>query len=664
MQHNWKPVLNIFCMTHFFCPYLITGLGSCQQSSTEPQNKNNNACTAAESNKSSSANTKQTSQAKQHRKAAESKSVGDKHTEKIKEMKIKDARIANANSVKEDKQRTTSAVKSDVDVQKHSKSTEIKPDPVKSSAQSFQEKKPVQPPPVQRSVSTERVLPNNSSSGNSQGKITRNVTSRFGMKTFTVVPPKPSVMHAAAGSSADTSIADAIKIDDQGNLVKVGISRSKVGGSSESGINSSIPESPLLGKAKAFWSSNERQESPASNSKGQINKAKENTPLSTSDTTWKTGNTEHLQRTKSIPYKPAEKAPPKEMVKEEAKEPVKDIHVAKEVEMESKISVTKNIQQPSNKPALPAPLLPDLRRDLFFLKPSRRTSSHYVASAINKYTPKTLAKPNSIPNIPESSVSVNAQAVGFQRFGRSIHVNPHQSSQSSLSENNENDSASKPNPSGPMRSMSFPEYVSGSQRDFVEVRLDKGGFESCVEPTKGSSNTLERETAKNQHIQSSGPTQINVTTNNDRDTIKRIQPRSPSLAESNPPHSSAKPATAAKTSIPSVSEPSIIKICILLVSWNKHSMNSLNNNIPYFTCPQSTKDMTKAPPLPTPDARPQPSVTVSESVDTSQPLTLFGPVKKFRPVISRSLERETSLHGSLMEAIQTGGARERLKKVR
>ncbi|XP_062254478.1 protein cordon-bleu isoform X2 [Platichthys flesus] len=608
------------------------GLGFCQQSSTEPQNKNNNACTAAESNKSSSASTKQTSQPKQHRKASESKPVGDKHNEKIIETKIKDSRIANANSVKEDKQRTTSAVKSDVDVQKHSKSTEIKPDPVKSSPESFQEKKPVQPPPIQRSVSTERVeqmhrvFPNNSSSGNAQGKITRNVTSRFGMKTFTVVPPKPSVMHAAAGSSAGTSIAGAIKIDDQGNMVKMG--QSKAGGSSESGINSPIPESPLLGKAKAFWSSNERQESPASHSKGQINKAKENTPLSIPDTTWKTSNTEQLQRTKSIPYKPAEKAQPKEMVKEEAKEPVRDIHVAKEVEMERGISVPKNIQQPSNKHALPAPLLPDTRRDLCFLKPSRRTSSHYVASAINKYTPKTSAKPNSIPIIPESSVSVKAQADGFQRFGRSIQVNPHQSSQSSLSENKENDSASKPNPSGPMRSMSFPEYVSGSQRDFEEVRPDRGGFGSCVGSTRGSSNTLERETAKNQHITSSGPTQINVTTNNDRDTMKRIQPRSPNFAESNPPHSSAKPATASTTSIPS-----------------------------------STGDMTKAPPHPTPDARPQPSVTVSGSVDTSQPVTLFGPVKKFRPVTSKSLERETSLHGSLMEAIQTEGGRDRLKKL-
>lgn len=46
------------------------------------------------------------------------------------------------------------------------------------------------------------------------------------------------------------------------------------------------------------------------------------------------------------------------------------------------------------------------------------------------------------------------------------------------------------------------------------------------------------------------------------------------------------------------------------------------------------------------------------------PVTLFGPVKMFRPVICKSVEKETSLHSSLMEAIQTGGGKDRLKKVR
>lgn len=467
--------------------------------------------------------------------------------------------ITDTTSVKENKQRTTSAVKSNVDMQKHSKSTEIKPDPVKSNAQSFQEKKPVLPPTSQRSVSTERdeemhrVYQNNASSNTSHSKITRNVTSRFGMKTFTVVPPKPSVMYAATGEPAVTLTVGAIKIDNQGNMVKEGISW-KVGGSSESGNNCS-EESPLLGKAKAFWISNERQESAVSHSKGLIDKAMESTdglkstPYAISETTLKTSNTEALKTTQTSLKKPTERAQPKEMVKEEAKEPVKDIKVAKEerVEVESKISVSKNVQQPSNKPALPPPVLPDMKRDLSFLKPSRRTSSQYVASAITKYTPKTSAKPTSIPNVPDASASLKTQTIGFQRSGRSIQVNPHQSSLSSLSDNKENESASKSKPPGPKKSMSYPVYVSDGQRDFGEVRPDRGGFGSCLGSTKGSSNTLETETAKNKHIQSSGPTQINMTANNDRDNIKHIRARSPSPAQSSPLHSSAKPPTAPKT---------------------------------------------------------------------------------------------------------------------
>lgn len=76
--------------------------------------------------------------------------------------------------------------------------------------------------------------------------------------------------------------------------------------------------------------------------------------------------------------------------------------------------------------------------------------------------------------------------------------------------------------------------------------------------------------------------------------------------------------------------------------------------------------MTKAETHVTPDAKPQPSVTVADSGVTPGvlPVTVFGPVKKVRPVICRSVEKETSLHGSLMEAIQTGGGKGRLKKVR
>lgn len=81
---------------------------------------------------------------------------------------------------------------------------------------------------------------------------------------------------------------------------------------------------------------------------------------------------------------------------------------------------------------------------------------------------------------------------------------------------------------------------------------------------------------------------------------------------------------------------------------------------------QNTRDMTKAATHLTPDVKPQPPVTASDSGVTPglPPVTVFGPVKKFRPVICRSVEKETSIHSSLMEAIQTGGCKGKLKKVR
>ncbi|KAF3840036.1 hypothetical protein F7725_018753 [Dissostichus mawsoni] len=595
------------------------GPGFCQQSSVEPQNKNNNACTAADSNKSSRANTKQLSQPEKHRKSLENKSISEKKEGKIQETKTKEMRVTDTNSLKEEKQRT-SAVKSNVDKQKQSK-----PDPVKSDAQSFQEKKPVFPPasqisvlPVERDEEMHRVSQGRSSN-TSHSQITRNVTSRFGMKTFTVVPPKPSVVHAAIEKPAVKLTVGAIKIDDQGNMVKGGTSRNRVGG--ESGLNSS-EGSPLLGKAKAFWSSNERQESSVPHSKDVSDKVKETTdglkssPAAISVTTLRSSNTEDLKTTQTPVYKPAERTQPKEMLREEAKEPARAVKVAKEeqVQVESNISVSINNHQPSNYPTLPPPMLPDLKRDLSFLKPSRRTSSQYVASAITKYTPQTSAKPSSISNVHDSYSSSKSQTVGFQRSGRSIKVNPNQSSQSSLSDNKENHSSSKSNPSGPTRSMSYPEYISDCQRDFAGVRPDREGFGSSVGSTKASFNSLETETARNRLIQSSRPIQNDMIASNDNDNIKQIRLRSPSPAQSRTPHSSAKPPTAPKT----VSE---------------------DQTTPSFT------------------------VTDTSAYTRPPPVTLFGPVKKFRPVISKSVEKDSSLHGNLMEALQTGGARDRLKKL-
>lgn len=533
---------SVLCLLQFFFPYLITEHGFCHKSRMEPENKNNNAYTEAVNNKRNHTNTKGLSQSEQHTKPAESKSVCDRKEKKIKEKKIKEMNLVDSNSVKGDKQ--ISAVKSNDDVHENMESVEILPDPVRYNAESFKKKKPDFLPASQKPVSTEKDEQTHRVFPTSHNKITRNVTSRFGMKTFTVIPPKPSVINTAKEQSGVRFTIGAIKIDDQGNMVKEGISRNNVSRSSESQINSD-EGSPLLGKAKAFWSSNERQDTPVNPSKDKAEESKnklKSASTAVTETTLKTSNTEYLKSTQSTVSKPPERIQPKEVVKEETKEPIRNVKVPDKgcVEVGSKNSVPKNVQPPADKPIIPPSILPDLS----FLRPPRRTSSQYVASAIAKHPPKTLAKPSYVPNSPECSASLKTSTTDLQKSGRSMQVNPRQSSLSSLLENKENSSNSAVRYPGPQRSTSYPEYMSDQQKDFREA--NRGGFENGVVATKRSSDMLETKPAKNNHAELSGSTNIKVTAN-DQDNVKHIQLGGPSPAKSNALNSYIKPPTAPKT---------------------------------------------------------------------------------------------------------------------
>lgn len=508
----------------------------------EPENKNNNAYTEAVNNKRNHTNTKGLSQSEQHTKPAESKSVSDRKEKKIKEKKIKEMNLVDSNSVKGDKQ--ISAVKSNDDVHENMKSAEILPDPVRYNAESCEKKKLDFPPASQKPVSTEKDEQTHRVFPTSHNKITRTATSRFGMKTFTVIPPKPSVINTAKEQSGVRFTIGAIKIDDQGNMVKEGISRNNVSRSLEPQINSD-EGSPLLGKAKAFWSSNERQDTPVNPSKDKAEESKnklKSASTSVTETTLKTSNTEYLKSTQSTVSKPPERIQPKEVVKEETKEPMRNVKVPDKgcVEVGSINSVPKNVQPPADKPTIPPSILPDLS----FLRPPRRTSSQYVASAIAKHPPKTLVKPSYVPNSPECSASLKTPTTDLQKSGRSMQVNPLQSSLSSLLENKENGSNSAVRYPGPQRSTSYPKYMSDQQKDFREA--NRGGFENGVVATKRSSDMLETKPAKNNHAELSGSTNIKVTAN-DQDNVKHSQLGGPSPAKSNAVNSYIKPPTAPKT---------------------------------------------------------------------------------------------------------------------
>lgn len=517
--------------------YLITDRGICDKSRMEPQNKNNNAYTDAANNKKNHTNTKDLFKSEQQNETLANNFVCNRKDEKIKQKKMKDMSLVDTNGVKGDEQILT--VNTNDEVRENSKNAEILRDPLRSNAQSL-----LRPPTSQKSVSTEKDEQMRGVYPTSHGKITHNATSRFGMKTFTVIPPKPSVTRAAVEKSSVPFTIGAIKIDDQGNMVKAGISRNNVTRPSELKIISD-EDSPLLGKAKAFWSSNERQDSAENPSKDLNDSVKESTnnlksaSTSVTGTTLKSSNTEYLKSIQSTVSKPAERIQPKEVVTEETKEPLKDVKVADKhwVEVDTKISGSRNVQQPSDTPTLPPSVLPDFKKDLSFLRPPRRTSSQYVASAITKHAPKTSAKPSCTTKSLECSTSAKTPTADFQKSGRSIQVNPHQSSLPSLSDNKENVSSSIVRSPGPQSSTSYPQYMLDSQKDFGEPNR--------IGPENGIRTMLETEAAKNNHTESSRATKIKVTANN-QDNIKHIRPRNPSPAKSNALNSNIKPPTAPK----------------------------------------------------------------------------------------------------------------------
>ncbi|XP_045682868.1 protein cordon-bleu isoform X5 [Phyllostomus hastatus] len=60
--------------------------------------------------------------------------------------------------------------------------------------------------------------------------------------------------------------------------------------------------------------------------------------------------------------------------------------------------------------------------------------------------------------------------------------------------------------------------------------------------------------------------------------------------------------------------------------------------------------------------RPDVPCTDIEDPDSTPPPSIFGPKKKFRPVVQRPAPKDTSLHSALMEAIHAAGGKERLRK--
>eukprot|EP00063_Salmo_salar_P040822 XP_014015657.1 PREDICTED: protein cordon-bleu-like isoform X4 [Salmo salar] len=566
------------------------------------QNKNNNACTSDGSSKVSSA-----------------------QPQPVQRLKSPGKKLANGTAGKD---RTAVVSKTKVEVQRResTEGAERNASPVNSS--------PAVPESHSKSPEEEVPTYRGHAASQSHMKITCSPVSRFGMKTFTIVPPKPLVatQPQKPAEATATLTAGAIRIDDQGNMVKVAIARNKFGGSSESGINEDDSVSPLLGKAKAFWSSTEKQDTSTPSvptSRGPVPFTKTQSPEPDVPKTT-------LRVVASDP--PAAKATPKAsepVAKMTPKETCKDVvEVTKGVsqEAEGKVPVSEMPVQQQQPMKLNPGILQDQKRNLSFLKPSRRTSSQYIASAIAKSAVKpTMAKADNIQEVTgELSVPVRKPpgSYGYQKEGRSFHVNPQRSSGTST-----NVPVKKESSSGSVSchasAKCYPENLTAEKRVVSGEStqgVDRSGYRSSstLRGGGGSSKLLDSDTVANntkQHgYNSTGP--------------RQQTPMTP------PPPAPQSPTK----QVPAVSKP----------LQGPPPAQSRSETVG----PKGPPALAKKPEPPQSAA-----AAASNGLPEPQQVSLFGPVKKFKPVIMKSVQMDTSLHTTLMSAIQCGDGKERFRKI-
>ncbi|XP_069051360.1 protein cordon-bleu isoform X2 [Lepisosteus oculatus] len=439
-----------------------------------------------------------------------------------------------------------------------------------------------------------------------QSKIPQSCASRVGMKTFTVVPLKPALsQNQKPGGSL---VIGAIKIDAQGNLIKPDDSENRNNGSL---CSSNDSEESLLRRAKAFWSSAEQHESD-NTSRRALTKTRDlgdyDSPLA-----------EPVQRQKLA----TEAKSVNNAVKEEVSTGIPHSKPGGKNKL-----LTPELMQQSLKPMLKT----EVKNDLSFLKPSRRTSSQYVASAIVKSAIRMpTAKGGSCNDeleltqgritIPDSKACKSSSPVKLVFPNENRYTYPetnytkhtHISAEISKTKETKSDILALT----PIQSQSF------SNHKVSQYQLNKTAFEQSV-------SVEEKNNASG-----------NSNLYNEKSAVSDEEIAKTRLTESQACNS-----------------------CVLQKSYRTLQLQNdasrlessfirpIHNPLIKQTVKEDISELTEG------DSQPPPA-----EFNNLTNVNIFGPVRKFKPVTLKSIQIETSLHSTLMEAIQSGDGKERLRKI-
>ncbi|XP_075862358.1 protein cordon-bleu isoform X2 [Microcebus murinus] len=416
---------------------------------------------------------------------------------------------------------------------------------------------------------------------------------RHGLTTYKIVPPKSEMRCYDRNVSLSTG---AIKIDELGNLVSPHASGSRAGA-----LAPSLPEAEAqpVGKVEAFWRRSAVERHPASRAAAEPAGA---------------------QRPESgLRAEPSPASPPPQPAHPQ------DGSLLGGGRSQPPAGVTCRVRAPAARAT-----------EASFLKPHRRTSSQYVASAIAKRIGPPRAPGGAAgqhgpagkaptPAPPGQPLPVEDGAAPSLCSGTQGRTDGAQPPCVTLPGSHGEDSAvgARPRgevsgscgklsaqdcPAGVHKSSSFPP-VQSSPRDHVSVG-QSCGFRGKQHSTRNQ-----------------GPSPASAPSC----TLDRTGPPPPHLADARSPAAALVNGSAwapAGGKPPHAPGGSGSSGRVILETGEKPSVSS----------------------------------TDEHETDSTLPSSIFGPKKKFRPVVQRPVPKDTSLHSALMEAIHSAGGKNKLRK--
>ncbi|XP_034882382.1 protein cordon-bleu [Mirounga leonina] len=423
---------------------------------------------------------------------------------------------------------------------------------------------------------------------------------KYGLTTYKIVPPKSEMRCYDRGVSLSTG---AIKIDELGNLVSPHADRGKTIALSPSALDL---ETQPIGKVKEFWRSNSLQKHFGQPTEGFTKRTL--TPA----TPGKPQSQENRLRAEPTFPDPKVTSPPQQSARQEG---------------------GGHLEEGRSRPPTAAPCHIKVpagnATEVPFLKPQRRTSSQYVASAIAKRIGPQKAHTGLVrkQGHAEETREGGAPELAGQPPARTDGTAPSPYSDTrSRTYGGASAVGAQPRAqvSSPPGKLSAPDYPAGvhrspyvppvpaSQRDHVSVTQSwsLSGRQSTSSPRTGSA---------------SAPTC----------TLDGTNP---------PPARSGDDQTPGRTLVdgsrwgPIHAEPP-----------QSPRGSGMNNHAGQEPLQQEEKPSLSCAEVHETDGTPSPSI--------------FGPKKKFRPVVQRPATKDTSLHSALMEAIHSAGGKDGLRKI-